>query len=61
MVYQPQKSEKDVPIAQPVHERGPHMVTSLSQVGATPAEVDCPYCKAVVNTEIHYVESGDSG
>ena len=61
MVYQPQESKEAIPIAQPIHERGPHMVTPLSRVGATPVEVDCPYCQKVVTTEVRQVDSGDSG
>lgn len=53
-------SEK-VSQAQPVYEAPPRMVTPLEQLRLTPADVDCPYCKRVVRTEVREVSSDDDG
>ena len=49
------------PPQQPVPEAGPVLVTPLEKVGAQAANVDCPYCKKVVRTEVRQVDSGDDG
>lgn len=58
--YQPpSKSPDAIASAQPIHERGPRMVTRLEKVGSQPADVDCPYCRKVVRTRVAEVSSGD--
>lgn len=58
MTYQPPSKAVNVATL-PVHEPGPLMVTSLTQVGDKPADVDCPYCKRAVKTEVKKPEAGD--
>ena len=53
MSYEPQ-AETTV---HQVQERGPVLVTPLARLGSGPANVDCPYCKKVVQTEVHEVEA----
>lgn len=57
MSYEPQVEAA----AQPVQERGPVLVTPLSRLGHDAANVDCPYCKKVVKTEVHEVEADGEG
>jgi hypothetical protein len=45
----------------PVPEAGPVMVTPLANLQSQPANVDCPYCKAVRLTEVRQVDAGDDG
>jgi hypothetical protein len=53
MSYKPQAETT----ARPVQERGPVLVTPLARLGRDPANVDCPYCKKVVKTQVHEVEA----
>lgn len=47
---------------QPVPEAGPVLVTPLERVpGARAVNVDCPYCRKVVKTEVREVDADDDG
>lgn len=61
MEYKPPQQPEAAASAQPVHERGPRMVTPLSRLGGQPADVDCPYCRRVAKTDVRRVSSDDSG
>lgn len=56
MLYEPPKQPQPV-----VSEAGPVLVTPLERLGGTAANVDCPYCRKVVRTEVREVGSGDDG
>ncbi len=56
MLYEAPKQPQAV-----VSEAGPVLVTPLERLKGTAANVDCPYCKKVVKTEVKEVESGDDG
>ncbi|KAK3047991.1 hypothetical protein LTR09_010666 [Extremus antarcticus] len=64
MAYQPPQQdsrEAAARTAQPVPEQGPRMVTPRNKVGSSPTEVDCPYCRTVVKTEVREVDAEDTG
>lgn len=52
MAYQPPEERQEAQAEAPVHERAPRMVTPLTRLAATPADVDCPHCKKVVMTDV---------
>lgn len=61
MSYTPQSTTEKPLQALLIHEPNPRMVTPLSQLAFSQADVDCPYCKKVVTTEVREVSSDDDG